>query len=174
VIHTARARGLHAIIGRFHNVYGPRMGVDHVIPELSPRALRREDPFRVYGADQRRAFCRVSDAVEAMRLLIGAQMAWGQIVNIGNDTEETRVEDLARLVLKLAHIAPVLERLLAPAGSVARRCPDLGRSIGNTKAIISHGPPAHSAERAGSRAWNGALEGATARVGVKSARWPPN
>jgi UDP-glucose 4-epimerase/UDP-glucuronate decarboxylase len=127
VIHTARARGLHAVIGRFHNVYGPRMGVDHVIPELSLRALRREDPFRVYGADQRRAFCHVSDAVEAMLRLMAAQTAWGQIVNIGNDTEETRVEDLARLVLKLARIAPALERVPAPAGSVARRCPDLGR-----------------------------------------------
>ena len=127
VIHTARARGLHAVIGRFHNVYGPRMGADHVIPELSLRALRGEDPFRVYGADQRRAFCHVSDAVEAMRLLMGAQTAWGQIVNIGNDTEETRVEDLARLVLKMARIAPALERAPAPAGSVERRCPDLGR-----------------------------------------------
>jgi len=127
VIHTAHARGLHAVIGRFHNVYGPRMGVDHVIPELSLRALRREDPFRVYGADQRRAFCHVSDAVEAMLRLMTAQTAWGQIVNIGNDTEETRVEDLARLVLKMAHIAPVLERLPASAGSVARRCPDLSR-----------------------------------------------
>jgi UDP-glucuronate decarboxylase len=127
VIHTSRARGLHAVIGRFHNVYGPRMGADHVIPELSLRALRGEDPFRVYGADQRRAFCHVSDAVEAMRLLMGAQAAWGQIVNIGNDTEETRVEDLARLVLKMARIAPALERVPAPAGSVERRCPDLGR-----------------------------------------------
>jgi UDP-glucose 4-epimerase/UDP-glucuronate decarboxylase len=127
VIHTSRARGLHAVIGRFHNVYGPRMGADHVIPELSLRALRGEDPFRVYGADQRRAFCHVSDAVEAMRLLMGAQAAWGQIVNIGNDTEETRVEDLARLVLKMARIAPALERAPAPAGSVERRCPDLGR-----------------------------------------------
>ena len=51
VIHTARARGLRAVIGRFHNVYGPRMGADHVIPELALRALRREDPFRVFGAE---------------------------------------------------------------------------------------------------------------------------
>ena len=70
VIHTARARGLRAVIGRFHNVYGPRMGTDHVIPELSLRALRREDPFRVFGAEQRRAFCHVADAVEAMTRLI--------------------------------------------------------------------------------------------------------
>ena len=127
VIHTARARGLRAVIGRFHNVYGPRMGADHVIPELSLRALRREDPFRVYGADQRRAFCHVSDAVEAMLRIMGLEAAWGQIVNIGNDTEETRIEDLARLVLREAGFEPQLDRVPAPAGSVARRCPDIGR-----------------------------------------------
>jgi len=127
VIHTARARGLRAVIGRFHNVYGPRMGADHVIPELSLRALRCEDPFRVYGADQRRAFCHVSDAVEAMLRIMGLEAAWGQIINIGNDTEETRIEDLARLVRREAGFEPQLDRVPAPAGSVARRCPDIGR-----------------------------------------------
>ena len=127
VVHTARARGLRAVIGRFHNVYGPRMGADHVIPELSLRALRREDPFRLFGADQRRAFCHVSDAVEAMLRLMAAESAWGRIVNIGNDSEETLIEDLARLVLKEARFEPALDRVPAPPGSVARRCPDIGR-----------------------------------------------
>ena len=127
VVHTARARGLSAVIGRFHNVYGPRMGADHVIPELALRALRRENPFRLYGADQRRAFCHVSDAVEAMLRLMAAEPAWGRIVNIGNDSEETVIEDLARLVLKEARFEPALARVPAPLGSVARRCPDIGR-----------------------------------------------
>jgi UDP-glucuronate decarboxylase len=127
VIHTARARGQRAVIGRFHNIYGPRMGADHVIPELSLRALRRENPFRVYGADQQRAFCHVSDAVEAMLRVMTLPTAGGQIFNIGNDTEETRIEDLARLVLREAAFEPDVDRVPAPAGSVARRCPDIGR-----------------------------------------------
>jgi len=127
VIHAARARGLRWVIGRFHNVYGPRMGADHVIPELALRAIRREDPFRVYGAGQRRAFCHVADAVEAAVRLMGAEAAAGQIVNIGNDTEETVIEDLAALVLRCAGHRPALERVPAPAGSVDRRCPDLAR-----------------------------------------------
>jgi UDP-glucuronate decarboxylase len=132
VLHTARARGLRAVIGRFHNVYGPRMGVDHVIPELSVRALRREDPFRVYGGEQRRAFCHVSDAVEALVRLTATEAAWGQVVNIGNDGEETRVDDLVRLVLRLARFEPAIDPRPAPAGSVARRCPDIGRLRGLT------------------------------------------
>jgi UDP-glucose 4-epimerase/UDP-glucuronate decarboxylase len=126
VIHAARARGLRAVIGRFHNVYGPRMGADHVVPELALRAWRREDPFRVYGAEQRRAFCHVADAVEAVTRLVATPAAWGSIVNVGNDTE-TRIDDLAALVLRAADFHPRLERLPAPGGSVPRRCPDLTR-----------------------------------------------
>jgi len=127
VSHAGRARGLRWVIGRFHNVYGPRMGADHVIPELALRAIRREDPFRVYGAGQRRAFCHVDDAVEATVRLMGAEAAAGRVVNIGNDTEETVIEDLAALVLRCAGHRPALERVPAPAGSVDRRCPDLTR-----------------------------------------------
>ena len=127
VLHEARARGLRVIVGRFHNVYGPRMGADHVIPELALRALRRESPFRLYGAEQRRAFCHVSDAAEAMVRLIATEAAWGRVVNIGNDAEEIRIGDLARLVLDTAGFAPTIEPVPAPAGSVERRCPDLTR-----------------------------------------------
>lgn len=127
VLHDARARGLRAVVGRFHNVYGPRMGADHVIPELSLRAIRRENPFRLYGAEQQRAFCHVADAVEAMLRLVGTEAAWGQVVNIGNDAEETRIGDLARLVLEVAGFDPAIDHVPAPANSVARRCPDLTR-----------------------------------------------
>ena len=124
-LHTARARGFDAVVGRFHNVYGPRMGADHVIPEMSLRAQAGEDPFRVPGADQFRAFCHVEDAVEAMVRLMGVPEAAGQIVHIGNDREETNIGDLATLVLRVAVAGAAIEATPAPPGSVARRCPDL-------------------------------------------------
>jgi len=126
VIHGARARRVPYIVGRFHNVYGPRMGFDHVVPELSQRALAREDPFKVYGLEQRRAFCYVTDAVEAMTRLMEAPRAAGQIVNIGN-AEEVSIERLVDIVLRLAEFAPAIERRPAPAGSPSRRCPDISR-----------------------------------------------
>lgn len=125
MIHGARARGVPYVIGRLHNVYGPRMGTDHVIPELALRALAREDPFRVYGLAQRRAFCHVADAVDAIRRLMAAPAAVGHIVNIGNDREETTIEALLALILRAASFAPVLDAQPAPAGSVERRCPDI-------------------------------------------------
>jgi len=127
MIHYGAAKGLHVVIGRLHNVYGSRMGIDHVIPELCLRALRREEPFRVYGSEQRRAFCHVADAVEAIVALVRTPGAVGQIVNIGNDIEETTVAELLDRILRVADFSPTLEPLPAPIGSVDRRCPDLGK-----------------------------------------------
>ncbi|WDZ83917.1 NAD-dependent epimerase/dehydratase family protein [Micromonospora cathayae] len=126
-LHTARARGFETVVGRFHNVYGPRMGADHVVPEMSLRAMRGADPFPVPGADQYRAFCHVDDAVEAMLRLMATPAAAGQIVHIGNDREETNIGDLAKLVLRVAGVSPAIAAQAAPPGSVSRRCPDLTR-----------------------------------------------
>ena len=125
VVHVAPAKDCTAVVGRFHNVYGPRMGADHVIPELALRALRGEDPFLVYGTEQTRAFCYVDDAVEAMVRVMDSGAAG--IVHIGDDTEETTIGDLAKLVLRTAGISPTINPAPAPPGAVARRCPDLSR-----------------------------------------------
>jgi UDP-glucose 4-epimerase/UDP-glucuronate decarboxylase len=126
-VHGARAKGCTAIIGRFHNVYGPRMGVDHVIPEMSMRALRGEDPFRVWGADQYRAFCYIDDAVEAMLRLMDCPITGSEVVHIGTDTEQTNIGDLAKLILRLAGASPAIQAMPAPPGSVARRCPSIDK-----------------------------------------------
>ncbi|WP_089155627.1 NAD-dependent epimerase/dehydratase family protein [Micromonospora sp. NBS 11-29] len=127
LLHGARARGCPVVIGRFHNVYGPRMGADHVIPEMALRAMAGEDPFRIWGADQFRAFCHVDDAVEAVVRLMATPAADGQVVHIGNDSEQTNIGDLAKLVLRLTGLAPAVRHLPAPPRSVGRRCPDLSR-----------------------------------------------
>jgi UDP-glucose 4-epimerase/UDP-glucuronate decarboxylase len=126
-VHYARAKQLTTVVGRFHNVYGPRMGADHVIPEMALRAMRGEDPFMVWGADQYRAFCYVDDAVEAMLGLMSSPAAAGQLVHIGDDTEQTNISDLAKLVLRATGASPTIQTAPAPAGSVARRCPDLAK-----------------------------------------------
>ena len=124
MIHTAAPEGILYVIGRFHNVYGARMGADHVIPELLLRAMRGEDPFWIYGMDQSRAFCHVDDATEAMARLMTTDAATGQIVHIGTDTE-TSIADLGKLILRTTGFHAELDSLPAPPGSVARRCPDL-------------------------------------------------
>ncbi|GAA1933377.1 NAD-dependent epimerase/dehydratase family protein [Nocardioides marmoribigeumensis] len=126
-LHAATPTGVRAVVGRFHNVYGPRMGCDHVVPEMALRAMGGEDPFLVPGADQYRSFCFVDDAVDAVVRLMADDRAVGQVVHIGDDTEETNIGDLAKLVCRVADVSPRILPRPAPPGSVHRRRPDLSR-----------------------------------------------
>ncbi|MEV6964135.1 NAD-dependent epimerase/dehydratase family protein [Hamadaea sp. NPDC051192] len=125
LLHAATAKRFDLVIGRFHNVYGPRMGSDHVIPEMLMRAVNGEEPFAVPGADQYRAFCYIDDAIEAMLRLMESPKASRRIVHIGNDTETTKIVDLAALVLEATGHTATVHAEPAPSGSVSRRWPDL-------------------------------------------------
>lgn len=112
-------------VGRYYNVYGPRMGHSHVIPELIGRINDGVTPFPLYGAHQTRAFCHVDDAVTATIGLMALPTAEPVLANIGNDTEEIRVLDLVRRLFRIARVDPELDIRPAPPGSPERRLPDL-------------------------------------------------
>ena len=119
--------GLPVTIIRPHNVYGPRMGRSHVIPQLLERAHRlgKGEAFEVFSVDHTRSFCFVDDAVEMIALLATAAAARGRTVNVGTQTPEIRIGDLARLVLAtVGHAAEIAPRL-PTAGSPVRRVPDM-------------------------------------------------
>ena len=118
--HAAKA-GFAARIGRYFNVYGPRMGTDHVIPQLVERIRQREDPFRIFGAYQRRAFCHVSDAVAGTLALMSAEGSDPIIAHIGNEQEETadhrsgsRAARASRLLSRARH-SPAAARISGAA-----------------------------------------------------------
>ncbi|MFF5176171.1 NAD-dependent epimerase/dehydratase family protein [Micromonospora sp. NPDC000089] len=121
----AQAYGFPLRMVRFHNVYGPRMGHEHVIPQFIDRLLERHDPFDVYGADQYRAFCYVTDAVEAIIALSELPTRETLLVNVGNDVEETKIEELAYQVFDVGGSHPCLRVRPAPPLSPQRRVPDL-------------------------------------------------
>ncbi len=125
LLHGVPAKGAEVVVGRFHNVYGPRMGADHVVPEMALRAIRGEEPFRVWGAEQYRAFCYVDDAVEAIVRLMACPEAAGRVVHIGDDSAQTNIMELAKLVLRITGVRATLTTGPAPPGAVGRRCPDL-------------------------------------------------
>jgi UDP-glucuronate decarboxylase len=112
-------------IGRYYNIYGPRMGDEHVIPHFIARSLARRDPFPIYGGKQSRSFCYVDDAVAATVALTRLVSDDLLLVNIGNDQEELQMDGLARRVTRLAGYQPELRYLEPPAGSSPRRRPDL-------------------------------------------------
>ncbi|WP_238011729.1 NAD(P)-dependent oxidoreductase [Dactylosporangium sp. AC04546] len=114
-------------IARYHNVYGPRMGNRHVIPQLIGRIQGGEDPLGLPGADQTRSFCHVDDAVDATVAVLRHPDPGAVTVNIGNDREEIRIADLAGRLCALAGRSPRIDPRPAPQGSPDRRAPDLRR-----------------------------------------------
>jgi UDP-glucuronate decarboxylase len=125
VRHQAAQAGFRARIGRYFNVYGPRMGHSHVVPELIGRITGGQNPLVVYGADQSRAFCHVTDAVEGTVRFVGSPGAEAVVANIGNDEEETTIANLAHQLAELAGVEVDIEPGPAPPGSPERRLPDL-------------------------------------------------
>lgn len=119
------AAGTPFVIVRYHNVYGPRMGHDHVIPELYARARAGERPLAVYSADHQRAFCYVSDAVDATIAAMRCTGATSRTINIGNDSEEITIAELAALVLEMAGSDAEIEPRTAANDPIVRRAPDL-------------------------------------------------
>lgn len=119
---AAAEHGLSVAVGRFHNVYGPQMGTDHVIPDFIERGMR--GVFRLYGGHHTRSFIYVDDAVRAT--IAVATQAQGEVVNIGSPTEISMIE-LARVIMAQAGWQGEVEVLPGPANSVARRCPDITR-----------------------------------------------
>src|SRR5262249_44108959 len=119
------------------NVYGPRMGWDHVIPELHERAIAGEDPLVVHSPDHRRAFCHVSDAVDATLRAMRCDAAAGGTFNVGDDREEVAIEELARRILPATGRATVARGgRPSERDPIARRCPDLTR----TRAVLGYEP----------------------------------
>jgi nucleoside-diphosphate-sugar epimerase len=128
VAQYCRAHGKPFAIVRYHNVYGPRMGNEHVIPELFQRARSGQDPLTVYSVDHRRAFCYVSDAVAATVAAMREPAAEGWTINVGNDREEITIGELAERLLQRADIEATISPQQAASDPVERRCPDLTRA----------------------------------------------
>lgn len=112
--------GLPVVVGRFHNAYGPDMGIHHVIPDFITRGLT--GVFELHGSTQTRSFIYVDDAVAAVTVV--AREAIGEVVNIGGPDEVTMLE-LAATIMEVAGWEGEIVEHPAPAGSVERRAPDV-------------------------------------------------
>lgn len=146
-----------AIIVRPHNIYGPDMGEEHVIPQMARRiqtdgelTFQGQEPVETmneqknghrvfYGVQQTRSFCYISDAVSAL-MLAREKGIHGQIYNIGNE-DEIPILGLAR---KIAGIAGKTIKVTSldgapnPApGGTNRRCPDISKiaELGYTQTV---------------------------------------
>lgn len=121
--------GVPVTVIRPHNVYGPRMGMSHVIPELLERARKAADGDRleVYSVDHRRTFCYVEDAVEMIFLAARAEEAVGQVLNVGKEGPEIAIGELAEMVIETVGRDLDIDPRPATQGSPTRRAPEMSK-----------------------------------------------
>lgn len=147
VANLGRDRFRTAII-RPHNVYGPDMGFEHVLPEFAMRMRRkvREAPdaeviqFPIQGTgEETRAFCHIDDFVDGALRVID-EKAEESLYHVGTD-EEVSMAHLAELVG--ASMDKKVELIHGPlqAGGTPRRCPDITKLRG-----LGYEPKIHIAE----------------------------
>ena len=140
---AAVEHGLSFSILRYHNVYGPNMGLNHVIPDVVERG--RRGIYQLYGGNNVRSFIHIKDAVAATILAGFSEESIGRIVHIGNENPVTMIE-LAKMIMNSSGWIGEIEINDAPDGSTNYRCPGtdfLRNSLGfiaeyDLKAGIDH------------------------------------
>jgi nucleoside-diphosphate-sugar epimerase len=124
------------LIFRPHNVYGPDMGFEHVIPQFALRlqALATLYPtgrprFGIQGTGaETRSFCFIDDLVSGILVMREKGEHLG-IYHVGT-MEEVTIADLARRVARAAGREIELVAGEAAAGGTVRRCPDISKLAG--------------------------------------------
>lgn len=124
------------VIFRPHNVYGPDMGGEHVVPQFALRLRRmleqarpaedRSIVFPIQGTgEETRAFVFVDDWTDAVLRVIerGRHRA---IYHVGTD-EETSIAELARAMGRFHGQEITIQPGPVRSGGTARRCPDISK-----------------------------------------------
>ena len=121
------------VVFRPHNVYGPDMGWEHVVPQFVLRAAKAveaqprgpvEFPIRGDGR-QTRAFTYIEDCIDGIMVLLDKAEHLG-VYHLGNP-EEIAIAEVARRVLGWFGRDAAIQPGRPVAGETPRRCPDIGR-----------------------------------------------
>tara|TARA_B100000963_G_scaffold346665_1_gene352133 strand:+ start:796 stop:1761 length:966 start_codon:yes stop_codon:yes gene_type:complete len=115
------------IIFRPHNVYGPDMGDEHVIPQLIYKSYKAKqegkDFLEIKGnGKQTRTFIHINDFTDCLIKILN----FGEdrnIYHVGN-TDEISIEDLLKEIHYILKLKLSIKRSKNPLGETLRRCPD--------------------------------------------------
>lgn len=132
-VNYGRAHFKRVLIFRPHNVYGPSMGWEHVLPQLTLRAFEAVKktsvgavPFPMQGdGSQIRAFVHIDDFIDGVMVMLehGKHL---NIYNIGNP-EEVTIKDVAKLIFQHFNREFTILPEALPEGGCLRRCPDISK-----------------------------------------------
>lgn len=121
---------LKKIIFRPHNIYGPSMGFEHVIPQIIKKIIKntkklnlKKCKIKIQGSGlESRSFCFIEDAAAGI-ILSANKGKNNEIYNIGNQDEIT----IKNLILKISKVLGInikIESGKLQMGSALRRVPD--------------------------------------------------
>lgn len=120
------------VIFRPHNVYGPQMGHEHVIPQFIERmaAIKNSEisTFKIQGTgNETRSYIFIDDFANAFFQVFkkGKNLT---TYNIGNN-EEITSQKLAKTIAKLLGLRITIKATPLKKGSTPRRSPDVTRII---------------------------------------------
>jgi nucleoside-diphosphate-sugar epimerase len=138
------------LIFRPHNVYGPDMGWEHVVPQFALRiqAAKKREPsgrlrLEIQGTGKEtRSFCYIDDLVAGVMIMREKGEHLG-IYHIGT-AEEIAIADLAQRIA--AHAGRDIEIVASKPtpGGTLRRCPDISKlaKLGYKPRVpLAHGLP---------------------------------
>ncbi len=113
------------IIFRPHNVYGPDMGNEHVIPEFINRFNKiKGKNFKIQGnGSETRSFIYIDDFVRAFKYIIkkGKHL---QIYNIGTN-EKVTIRSLAKKLSNILNKKIIIKKTKLFKGSTKKRLPNI-------------------------------------------------
>ena len=120
--------GIPVLILRYHNIYGPRMGLDHVIPEMFVK-INKSATVNVPSPNHTRAFCYIDDAVKFTIKAAANKSKGAELLHIGNSYEEINIKELVSKMAGIMHKRVLIKERPDTAGSPSRRCPDISKAI---------------------------------------------
>lgn len=117
-------------IFRPHNVYGPRMGLVHVVPGQLQKAFLANDgdEVPVSSVGQTRCFCYVDDALEQLVRMMSLPQCEGETLNLGTQEPEVTIREVAATCHQAVGRKVIIKPEPAPPGSPERRGPDMSKA----------------------------------------------
>lgn len=128
------------VIARPHNIYGPDMGWEHVVPEFCERmndlagrleyngseTVLEPIPFHIQGSGQEtRSFCYIDDCTFQLALLLDPGTPGG-VYHVGQEDERT-IADVAYAIAQCYGREIKIMPGTLPKGSPPRRLPDTSK-----------------------------------------------
>ena len=114
-------------IFRPHNIYGPRMGDDHVIPGQLKKAFFAKDGESVFvpSVNHTRCFCYIDDAIEQLMRIIKEPLTEKETLNLGTESPEVTILKVSEICHATVGRKVLIKTKPDTIGSPQRRAPSM-------------------------------------------------